>query len=99
MRSFPNPTRRPRCAGNWSKCWMSRLSKIALIVLGWIPAGLFAQGAPELRQILERLERLERENRTLAEEVHALRAELQAGRGTPQAETAAAPAAGIPERM
>ncbi len=42
---------------------------------------LRAQDKTELQQILERLDRLERENRQLADEVHALRTELAAARG------------------
>lgn len=51
--------------------------------------GLHAQ-SPELRQILDRLERLERENHALAEEVRQLRAELKT---SVQKQPPAAPAA------
>src|SRR5260370_28080777 len=47
-----------------------------------LPALLPAQERTDLQRILERLERLEQENRNLAEEVHALRSEL-AGARTP----------------
>src|SRR5574340_1346132 len=40
------------------------------------PAMLAAQGGPEMQQILDRLNRLERENRELLEEVRALRREI-----------------------
>lgn len=47
----------------------------------WLVCGMpvQAQTSTEMRQILERLERLEEQNRALAAEVHALRAELAAG--------------------
>ena len=45
--------------------------------LSW-PLFSNAQTAPELARILERLDRLERENRTLSEELRSLRAELAA---------------------
>src|SRR5579864_2607557 len=45
-----------------------------------------AQNTPEMRQVLERLDRLERDNRALTEEIRALRQEL-AGSRAPTAET------------
>ena len=79
---------------------------LPILLIGW-PFYAHAQSSPELRQILERLDRLERENHALADEVHALRAELAASRpapAQPPAESAAstpaaAPAADIPERL
>ena len=38
-----------------------------------VPAALFAQGQPEIQQILDRLQRLEDQNRELTAEIHALR--------------------------
>jgi hypothetical protein len=55
------------------------------------PIALGAQTPPELASIVERLDRLEQENRALSEEVKALRAELAASRGT-SATTAGTPA-------
>jgi hypothetical protein len=72
---------------------MPRANKLTLILLLWAPLPAAAQPAPDLRQIVERLERLERENRALADEVRALRAELAGARA------AAEPAAIIPERL
>ncbi len=43
------------------------------------PAMLAAQSGPDMQQILDRLSRLERENRELIEEVRALRREVAAG--------------------
>ncbi len=51
-----------------------------------------AQDTPEMRQILERLDRLEKDNQALTEEIHALRQELAAADKPPSAagpETAA----------
>jgi hypothetical protein len=55
----------------------------------------WTQASPELRQILERLDRLESQNRALTAEVHALREELAArgGQPAPEAELAADAAA------
>ena len=63
-----------------------------------------AQGRSDLQQILDRLDRLEQENRNLADEVRALRSELAVSRGTtPAPVTAQAdaepPSAPLPERV
>ena len=55
-----------------------------------VPGILAAQTPPEIREILDRLERLEQQNRALSDEVHQLREDLAAARG--QTPTAAAPA-------
>ena len=59
--------------------------RIWLLALA-LPAALAAQSAPDTERILERLDRLERENRALAEEVRALRREVAAARGEPALE-------------
>src|SRR5947208_1790316 len=79
-RFFRNRFRRRRCAANWSNFSMARLTRLfcftpLLFHLSW-PAFSIAQTTPELAGIVERLDRLERENRTLSEEVRSLRAEL-----------------------
>lgn len=56
----------------------------------FLPALLVAQQKSDMQQILDRLERIEQENKNLADEVRALREELAASR------TAAAPAAASP---
>jgi hypothetical protein len=58
---------------------MSR--KLAFFAFCLSPTLLSAQQRSDLQQILERLDRIEQENRTLTEEVRALRAEL-VSRGT-----------------
>lgn len=57
---------------------MVRLSRLAWLALLVWPAILGAQTAPELKSILERLDRLERENRTLSDEVRELKEQLAA---------------------
>ena len=78
-----------------------------LLWLAWAvyPLCMSGQTNPDLARILERLDRLEQENRALAGEVHALRAELAASRGTappetpPEAEAGAPPAQTLDERV
>jgi hypothetical protein len=76
------------------------------IVFGLLICGsrAFAQTSQEdsaaLRQMLERLDHLEQQNRQLADEIHALRSELAASRTKAVGEEAGAePAAGIAERV
>jgi hypothetical protein len=70
---------------------MSRLNRL-FYLLPLAAAALPAQ-TPEIRSILERLDRLEQENRTLTKEVQDLRGELAAARATPP--PAAAPPAAL----
>src|ERR1700704_6392701 len=51
-----------------------------LLLLLLLPLLLPAQETSDLKLILQRLEQLERENRNLADEVHALRAEIAGAR-------------------
>lgn len=79
---------------------MSR--KLAVFILPFFPFLLPAQQKSDLQQILERLDRIEQENRTLTEEVRALRAELSASKAVSAPLTPAAPApeiAPLPERV
>lgn len=62
------------------------VSKYIWLTLAFLPA-LPGQGQPELQQILNRLEKLEQENRNLAAEVHSLRQELAASRPQPAGQT------------
>jgi len=75
----------------------SRLLRLACVAAWILPLCLKGQSEPQLSNILQRLERLEQENRSLAEEVRTLRNELAAvkgpGPGTVPAPEAAAPAA------
>jgi hypothetical protein len=75
---------------------MARIISVAFLCL--IPSFLPAQTNPELARILERLDRLEQENRALAEEVKALRAEL-ATAAAPAVEAPGASQATLPERV
>jgi hypothetical protein len=54
-----------------------------LLILSLVPALALGQEKSEMQQIMERLERLEEQNRALAAEVHSLRDELVSARGTP----------------
>jgi hypothetical protein len=70
---------------------MSR--KFAPLAFCLLPTLLFAQQKSDLQQILDRLDRIELENKNLTDEVRALRAELAAARAIP---TPAPPAATAP---
>ena len=72
---------------------------LPLLALVLIPHILPAQEKSEFQQILERLDRLETENRNLSAEVHALRDQLAASRGAPASQQAppAASAANAPQ--
>ena len=68
---------------------MPRLIKLAPALL-LVSLFLQAQTAPQLTNILERLDRLEQENRALSEQVKTLQGEVSALRsGTEAAQTAA----------
>jgi hypothetical protein len=77
-----------------------------IVTLLFAPSGVRAQEKTDLqqdalKQILQRLDRLEQENRKLTDEVHALRTELSAAKGPPegqpvQAQPAQAQTAGAP---
>ncbi len=72
---------------------LARCALPMLLMPGWL-AG--QTPSPEIRQILERLDRLEQENRALTEEVRQLRQDLAAARGQPPA---AAPAPTLDEKV
>jgi hypothetical protein len=67
--------------------------KLATIILCLSPTLLLSQQKSDLQQVLERLDRIEQENKDLAEQVRALRAELDAARGSAPVSVAAAPPA------
>ena len=58
---------------------MAGRTSLVCLALCLAPVALCAQTAPDLAKILERLDRLEQENRALSEQVRALQAQL----GTP----------------
>jgi hypothetical protein len=72
--------------------------KFVSFVFCIFPAFLTAQQKSDLQQILERLDRIEQENKTLTDEVRALRAELAASRAAAPSATADAspPPAPVP---
>ncbi len=67
----------------------------ALVTLSVFPAS--AQTQTEMQQVLQRLDRLEEQNRVLVEEIRNLRQELAAGRAAPAPATAAQPS--VEERV
>jgi hypothetical protein len=69
---------------------MSGSTSLFCLALCLAPVTLCAQTPPDLAKILERLDRLEQENRALSEQVRALQAQL----GTP-----APPLATVEERL
>src|SRR5580698_5170965 len=74
---------------------------IGFLVL-FLPALLPAQQKSDLQQVLDRLDRIEQENKDLAEQVRALRAELAASRApapTPAPTEASAPAPPLEEKV
>src|ERR1700733_12361906 len=78
---------------------------IGFLVL-FFPALLSAQQKSDLQQVLDRLDRIEQENKDLAEQVRALRAELAAARApapvpapTPAPTEASAPAPPLEEKV
>ena len=74
---------------------------IGFLVL-FFPALLSAQQKSDLQQVLDRLDRIEQENKDLAEQVRALRAELAASRApapTPAPTEASAPAPPLEEKV
>src|ERR1700674_1739687 len=102
MLIFRNRTRLRKYAADWSSSLM--LPKHRLFIFMLVPFLLHAQEKSEFQQIIDRLDRLEQENRSLADEVRALRAELAAHPPGESAATAAPdvtapPSAPIEERV
>lgn len=63
------------------------MGKLSCVLLATFAAkSLCAQQPPELQQVIERLDRLEAQNRDLMEEIRALRQQLAAGQPTPAPE-------------
>ena len=60
---------------------MAGRTSFVCLALWLAPVTVCAQTAPDLAKILERLDRLEQENRALSEQVRALQAQL--GTATP----------------
>jgi hypothetical protein len=82
----------------WSR--FSMATKCRYLILLLVPTILAAQEKSDLQQILDRLDRLEQENRNLAAEVRSLRSELAASRGVaPPAEPGEAPKPPLEERV
>jgi hypothetical protein len=75
--------------------WKTRIFRRAsAVILAFIlPALAWGQGPAEYQQILERLDRLEKQNRELLEQVATLRKELAATRAAPEADEGSTAAA------
>ena len=69
-----------------------RLRLLPFFAVVLFPVFLHAQTSPEMAGILERLDRLERQNRELLDEVRSLRAELASARIEPTPEPSPAAA-------
>ncbi len=67
----------------------TKLIALAILLVFAAPAILRAQTQPDTAAILDRLDRLERENRAMAEEIQALRAQLTAAHAAPETPAAA----------
>jgi hypothetical protein len=87
-------------AGSPAGAWPAQALVLAALA-AFVPRPAFAQTQPDLRQIVERLDRLEEQNRALLAEVHELKSELAAVRGgapkEPQAQAQAQPT--VAERL
>jgi hypothetical protein len=75
-----------------------RLFRKAAVLAALLPGVMAAQERAEFQQILERLDRLEKQNRELLDQVSALRQELSAARGIPQTGAPPPPVAELQER-
>jgi hypothetical protein len=74
---------------------MTRLNLSCIVIGVALSGALRGQSTPEMREVLDRLAKLEESNRTLSEEIRALRGELAAARGaTTPAVTASDTASG-----
>ena len=65
--------------------WRTRLFRHPVVLVTLLPAVMSGQNRAEFQQILERLDRLEKQNRELLDQVTALRQELAVARGGPEA--------------
>src|SRR5207245_1995777 len=94
--SSASPSRPRRCGKKSRSSFMRiRLDVLAVLLL---PTALLAQSPPEMRKILDRLQRLEEQNKTLLSEIHSLREELAAATAHAP-ESPAADAAHLGERL
>jgi hypothetical protein len=75
------------------------LPKYRYLILVLVPLLLPAQEKSEFQQIIDRLDRLEQENRSLTDEVRALRAELAAHPNLPAPPDATTPSPPLEERV
>ena len=71
-----------------------RIAQAGALFLAPLLLSAQSQPSPELKSILDRLDRLEQENRSLSEQVQELKTQLAASRGEPAATPGVATAAG-----
>ena len=71
----------------------SALKGILLLALA-VTRPAAPQTSPDIQKVLDRLDRLENENRALLDEIHALRSELEQSHAAPASSEVAAPAVG-----
>ncbi len=76
---------------------ISRCAGVSCVFLVLSTEAAFAQAQPDLRQIMERLDRLEQQNRELLQEIHELKNELAANRADPPQESNPPPS--VDERL
>src|SRR4051794_6552580 len=70
-----------------------------LIVFPLVPFRAFAQSAPDMQRVLDRLDKLEKQNQELMAEIQALRSELGQTNREAVPPQPAAPAPTLAERM
>src|SRR5580700_10173403 len=75
-RSLRNPIRPLWCGRNWSSFSEMKCISIRFLLVLAMSMGAYAQSAPQVQAILDRLDQLEKDNQALLEEVRALRQEV-----------------------
>src|SRR6266508_2481378 len=82
MPSSQNPSRLPSLGISWSDYFMKIVS-ISIVILLIAASAAVAQSSGDLKAVLERLDRLEQENKFLRGELRQLRDEVSVLRGAP----------------
>src|SRR5580765_4751242 len=79
-RISPSRFRLAPCAKNWRSSFMRKLSCVVSCLIGaaFAAGTLNAQQSPELKAVIDRLDRLEAQNGELMAEIRALRQQLAA---------------------
>src|SRR5215831_10819750 len=95
MRFSRNLSPRRKCAGNWRRSSMALPSRLIFLLC---PLLLGAQTPTDLSRILERLDRLEKENRELSEQVRKLTDQINGTTSSTAPPTAETPPKLTPEQ-